>query len=81
MARKKHGTTQKKQTKLRTTTLIKRKPGGKLDIDSKAFMLDPNRFADAINYYVFDGKPVVDPDDLLPMDTTPLLQFSNYFIV
>ena len=72
MARKKQGTTHKKQTKLKTPTLIKRKPGGKLDIDTKAFMLDPNRFADVINYFIYDGKQVVDPDHLSPMDTTAI---------
>lgn len=53
MARKKQGITHNKQLKLKTLTLLKRKPGGKLDIDSKVFMLDPSRFADAINYYIY----------------------------
>ena len=53
MARKKQGITHNKQLKLKTLTLLKRKPSGKLDIDSKAFMLDPSRFADAINYYIY----------------------------
>ena len=72
MARKKQGTMHDRRPKLKTPTLIKRKLGGKLDIDTKAFMLDPNRFADAINYYIYDGKPVVDSENLLPMDTTAI---------
>ena len=72
MAVKKKTSNRREQPKLITPTLLKRKPGGKLDIDTKAFMLDPNRFADAINYYVFDGNPVVDPEHLLPMDTTAI---------
>ena len=72
MARKKQGITHNKQLKLKTATLLKRKPGGKLDIDSKAFMLDPSRFADAINYYIYDGKQVVNSEDLKPTDTTAI---------
>lgn len=59
-----------KTTKLKSTS--KRLPGGKLDIDSKVFMLDVDRFADAFNYFIYGGEKVIDPADLESMDTTAI---------
>ena len=81
MAIKKICSNRREQTKLKTYALLKRKSDDKLDIDSKAFTLNPDRFSDAINYYIYDGKPFVDHEYLSPMYVTPILQFSNYLVV
>lgn len=36
-------------------------------------MADNERFADLCNFYFFDGKPVIAPDDLVEQDTTELI--------
>lgn len=46
---------------------------GRIDTETKAFMSDPSRFADAFNYLIYDGQPVIKPKDLKPLDTTKLL--------
>jgi hypothetical protein len=35
-------------------------------------MSDPSRFADAFNYLIYDGQPVIKPEDLKPLDTTEI---------
>ena len=45
---------------------------GRIDTETKAFMSDPSRFADAFNYLIFDGQPVIKPEDLKPLDTTEI---------
>lgn len=45
---------------------------GRIDTETKAFMSDPSRFADAFNYLIYDGQPVIKPDDLKPLDTTEI---------
>ena len=34
---------------------------GNIDAESKKYMSDSARFADAFNYFIYDGKHVVDP--------------------
>ena len=46
---------------------------GNADIESKEFMRDNAHFADAVNYYVFDGRQIVRPDDLSPLDTAEVV--------
>lgn len=45
---------------------------GRLDEETKAFMSDPRHFADAFNYLIYDGQPVIDPNALRPMDSTEI---------
>ena len=45
---------------------------GRIDTETKAFMSDPARFADAFNYLIYDGQPVIKPEDLKPLDTTEI---------
>lgn len=45
---------------------------GKIDTETKAFMSDPARFADAFNYLIYDGQPVIKPEELKPLDTTEI---------
>ena len=37
---------------------------GKKDVITKKYMLDRRHFADAFNYYMFDGKQVIKADSL-----------------
>ena len=45
---------------------------GRIDTETKAFMSDPSRFADAFNYLIYDGQPVIRPENLKPLDTTEI---------
>ena len=45
---------------------------GRIDTETKAFMSDPSRFADAFNYLIYDGQQVIKPEDLKPLDTTEI---------
>lgn len=42
------------------------------DIITKEYMKDAAVFADAFNFLLFDGKPVIDPSKLNAMDTTEI---------
>lgn len=41
---------------------------GQVDVMSKRYMADPERFADAFNYAIYGGRHVVDAGELLPLD-------------
>lgn len=43
------------------------------DTKAKEFLTNNERFADIFNYYLFDGNPVIDPEDLQEKDTTKVL--------
>lgn len=45
---------------------------GAKDIVTKDYMKDAKVFADAFNYLIFDGNPVIDPSKLHEMDTTEI---------
>ena len=45
---------------------------GKVDTVTKAYMRKNNIFADAFNYLIYDGKPVVAPEQLRELDTTEI---------
>ena len=47
-------------------------PMGKVDTVTKAYMRKNNFFADAFNYLIYDGKPVVNPEQLRELDTTEI---------
>ena len=46
---------------------------GNIDAESKKYMSDSAHFADAFNYLIYDGKPVIDPKNLTPLDTTEIV--------
>lgn len=52
---------------------------GKVDTVTKAYMRKNNIFADAFNYLIYDGKPVVNPEQLRELDTTecPAIWFAG----
>ena len=51
---------------------------GKYDAETKKYMSDSRRFADAFNYLIYDGEPVIDPDKLTEADTTQVvLPYGN----
>ena len=43
---------------------------GKKDTIAKLYLAQPEIFADAFNYFVFDGEKVINPDDLKELDPT-----------
>ncbi len=45
---------------------------GKLDIETKKYMQNPEVFADAFNYFLHGGRPVIQPADLREVDSTEL---------
>ncbi len=45
---------------------------GKTDIKTNEYMSDNNRFADLFNFFLYDGKEVIIPDNLKEMDRTSL---------
>lgn len=45
---------------------------GKLDIVTKEFMRKNDIFADAFNFFIYEGKPVVKADKLIELDSTEI---------
>ena len=45
---------------------------GALDIEGKRYLSDNRRFADAFNYLLHDGNPVINPDDLQDVDASQI---------
>ena len=45
---------------------------GKKDVLTKMYLAQNEIFADAFNYYLFDGKPLIKPSDLAEKDITEL---------
>ena len=50
---------------------------GKKDSSTKKLMQNNEVFADAFNFLVYDGKKVIKPNDLQPLDTTSLVTPFN----
>ena len=46
---------------------------GRIDIEAKNYFSDSGRFADALNYCLYDGQPVIEPDKLSPLDTEEVI--------
>ena len=46
---------------------------GDIDTESKKYISDNTHFADIFNYLIYDGEPFIDPEDLLPLDTTEIV--------
>jgi hypothetical protein len=42
---------------------------GKIDVKTKDYMSDNERFADLFNFFVYDGRQVIEPDGLRELDT------------
>ena len=45
---------------------------GEKDSLTKRFMSRPDVFADAFNCLIYEGRPVIKPEDLREMDTTAI---------
>ena len=45
---------------------------GSIDIEARNYLRDSRRFADAFNYLIYDGRQVIDPDRLRPLDTAEI---------
>lgn len=45
---------------------------GKIDTEAKAYFSNSERFSDIFHFWVFDGKDIIQPDDLHEMDTTSI---------
>ena len=51
---------------------------GTIDTITKNYMKDITVFADAFNYLLYDGKPVIKPGSLQELDTTEIaIPFAN----
>ena len=46
---------------------------GAIDTETRKYMSNSAHFADAFNYLIFDGKPVIDPAALQPMDPAEIV--------
>ena len=46
---------------------------GTKDILSKEYFSNPVFFADAFNYLVYDGEPIIQPESLHPVDASEIL--------
>lgn len=46
---------------------------GDIDTESKKYMSDNAHFADAFNYLIYDGNPVINPASLSPLDATEIV--------
>ena len=50
---------------------------GKKDSITKVYMRENAVFADIFNYFLYDGKPVLRPENLQAIDTTELAILYN----
>lgn len=48
---------------------------GQKDDVTKEYMQDERRFSDAFNYFLYDGKQVISPENLVEQDTSEMLAF------
>lgn len=46
---------------------------GKIDTITKEYMKDPVIFADMFNKFLYHGKQVINPDNLIEMDSTEIV--------
>ncbi len=46
---------------------------GKIDTEAKRYFSDNARFADAFNYLIYDGRPVIEPGSLTPLDPAEIV--------
>lgn len=45
---------------------------GRMDVKSRLYLQQKDVFADAFNYYIYDGKPVIRPEELTEQDISEL---------
>ena len=50
---------------------------GKKDTKAKEYLQDNRRFADVVNYFLYNGKPVVKAEELLDQDTTEVMTIQE----
>ena len=50
---------------------------GKIDSMAKDYFRDPVRFAATFNYLMYGGDPVINPNDLTPLDSTEVKVVAN----
>ena len=51
---------------------------GKKDIEAKDYFANTKRFADLFNYYIYQGRSVINPDGLKELDATEItLAYDN----
>ncbi len=51
---------------------------GRIDVLTKEYMSDNEVFADAFNYFLYDGRQVIRPGRLRELDTTEIaIPFGN----
>ena len=50
---------------------------GKIDTEAKAYLSDKERFSDIFNFWIYDGKSVIDPNGLTELDTTSIAIPNN----
>lgn len=43
---------------------------GRIDVKTKEYMKKRERFAAMFNFLIYDGKPVIKPENLTPLDST-----------
>ena len=43
---------------------------GMMDVKTKEYMKKPERFASMFNFLIYDGEPVIKPENLKPVDST-----------
>ena len=46
---------------------------GQMDTETKKYMSDNARFADAFNYLIYDGAPLINPSELIAADTAEIV--------
>ena len=46
---------------------------GAIDTETRKYMSNNAHFADAFNFLIYDGQPVIDPAALQPMDPTEIV--------
>ena len=56
-------------------------PVESVDALSREYFSNPEVFADAFNYLLYDGKPVITPDSLTPMDPNEMFLPSHSGLV
>ena len=50
---------------------------GKQDTKAKEYLQDSRRFADIVNYFLYDGKQKVKAEELLEQDTTEVITIQE----
>ena len=49
----------------------------RIDTITKQYLEDSRIFADVFNYFIHDGKPIIHPEHLRPLDAVATATFRN----